>query len=71
MIPDDGIGKPRRLTAWQAAKAVFWGFFGVRRGKDYESDAANLTAGQVIAAGLIAALLFVILLVVLVSAIVP
>ena len=71
MIPDDGIGKPRRLTAWQATKAVFWGFFGVRRGKDYESDATNLTPGQVIVAGLIGAFLFVMLLVILVSVIVP
>ncbi|MEO1767003.1 DUF2970 domain-containing protein [Thiobacter aerophilum] len=42
-----------------AATAVFWSFFGVRRRHDYESDAAKLTPGQVIAMGLVAAALFI------------
>jgi hypothetical protein len=48
----------RRATPLQAAKAVFWAFFGVRRGKDHA--AVKLTLLQVIAAGVIGAALFVI-----------
>lgn len=40
-------------------KAVFWSFFGVRKRKDYESDAANLNPIHVIVAGLIGVAIFV------------
>jgi hypothetical protein len=36
-------GKPRRATALQAAKAVFWAFFGVRKGKDHDADVVSIT----------------------------
>ena len=49
----------RKASAWQAASAVFWGFFGVRKGADYDRDALRLTPGQVIAAGLVGAALFI------------
>ncbi len=39
--------------------AVAWSFFGVRRGKDYERDVAQLNPVHVIIAGLIGAALFV------------
>jgi hypothetical protein len=42
-----------------AFKAVFWSFFGVRKGKDYDNDARALRPQQVIVAGLIVALGFV------------
>lgn len=58
--------KARKIGPWRAAKAVFWAFFGVRRGKDQESDAANLTPVQIIVAGIIAAALFVATLILLV-----
>ncbi len=51
--------KPRKAAPLQAAKAVFWAFFGVRKKKDYLSDAVTLTPAQVIVAGLIGAALFV------------
>ncbi len=44
------------MRAW---RTVFWGFFGVRRGRDLERDAANLKPAQVIAAGLVGAAVFV------------
>lgn len=44
---------------WQAARAVFWGFFGVRKKSDFESDAMHLTPVQVIIVGLVSAVLFV------------
>ncbi len=50
---------PRKTSFLQAARAVFWSFFGVRKRTDYDSDAVKLTLGQVIAAGLIGAALFV------------
>jgi hypothetical protein len=40
-------------------KAVFWSFFGVRKRKDYERDAANLNPVHVIVAGLIGVALFI------------
>jgi Protein of unknown function (DUF2970) len=48
---------PRRATPLQAAKTVFWAFFGVRRGKDHES--VTLTPLQIIVAAVIGATLFV------------
>jgi Protein of unknown function (DUF2970) len=42
-----------------AFKAVFWSFFGVRKGEDYDADAQALRPQQVIVAGLIVALGFV------------
>lgn len=51
--------RPRKASSWQAARAVFWSFFGVRKGADYDRDAVRLTPGQVIAAGLVGAVLFI------------
>lgn len=42
-----------------AFKAVFWGFFGVRRKAAYEDDAKRLSPQAVIVAGLASALVFV------------
>lgn len=44
---------------WQAMRAVFWSFFGVRKKSDYESDAMHLTPAQVIVVGLLSAAVFV------------
>ncbi len=51
--------QPAKATALQAARAVFWSFFGVRKSADYDRDAVRLTPGQVIGAGLIGAALFI------------
>lgn len=51
--------EPRKANAWQAARAVFWSFFGVRKRTDYDRDAVQLTPGQVIVAGLVGAALFI------------
>ena len=48
---------PRRATPLEAAKTVFWAFFGVRRGTDHAS--VRLTPLQIIAAAVIGAALFV------------
>jgi hypothetical protein len=43
----------------KAALAVFWSFFGVRKRHDYDADAQNLTPAQVIIAGLVGGVAFV------------
>ncbi|MGH8751997.1 MAG: DUF2970 domain-containing protein [Burkholderiales bacterium] len=59
--PGQGEAKPAQL--W---RAVFWSFFGVRKKKDLDNDSAKITPLQVIGAGLIGALIFVMTLLALV-----
>ena len=40
-------------------KAVFWSFFGVRKRRDYEHDAANLNPFHVILAALLGVAIFI------------
>ncbi len=58
--------KPAKATPLQAAKTVFWSFFGIRKRAEYEKDAGSLTLPQVVVAGIIGALIFVLSLVTLV-----
>lgn len=58
--------KKAKATPLQVAKAVFWSFFGVRRRAEYEKDAVSLTLLQVVVAGIIGAVIFVLSLVMLV-----
>ena len=51
-------------------KAVFWSFFGVRKKSDYERDAAQLNPVHVIIAGVIAAAVFAVVLIVIVRTVV-
>ncbi len=44
---------------FRAFQAVFWSFFGVRKGLDYDHDAIALTPAQVIFAGIVSALVFI------------
>ncbi len=41
------------------AKAVFWSFFGIRRGKDHDADLARLTLPQVLIGGVLGAMLLI------------
>ncbi|MGB3288115.1 MAG: DUF2970 domain-containing protein [Burkholderiaceae bacterium] len=50
----------RKLNFFQTMKAVAWGFFGVRKGKGYQEDISSLNPLHLIAAGLIAAIVFVV-----------
>ena len=43
----------------KAALAVFWSFFGVRKRRDYDADAQNLTPVQIVMAGLFGGVVFV------------
>jgi len=58
---------PRTSSFWASMKAVFWSFFGVRKRRDYESDAANLNPFHVIVAALIGVALFIGVLILLVQ----
>lgn len=50
----------------KAVFAVFWSFFGVRKRRDYDTDAQSLTPVQVVIAGLIGGGVFVLTMVLLV-----
>jgi hypothetical protein len=53
-------GKPERKASFGATlKAVFWSFFGVRRGRDYARDAANLHPVHIVIAALIGVAIFI------------
>jgi hypothetical protein len=51
------------MSTWSDAfKAVFWSFLGVRKRAEYEADTVRLKPQHVIAAGIVAAVVFVLLL---------
>jgi hypothetical protein len=60
----------RRASFGATIKAVLWSFFGVRGKSGYEQDAARLNPLHVIIAGLIAAALFVLGLILVVKLVV-
>jgi hypothetical protein len=66
MDADPGKPAPRKAGFGATMRAVFWSFFGVRKRKDYEHDAANLNPLYLIVAALIGVGLFIGVLVVLV-----
>ncbi|GAB3628655.1 membrane protein [Pandoraea terrae] len=57
----------RKLSFGQTIKAVFWSFFGVRKGRDHDRDMAQLNPVHLIIAGGIGGLLFIVALIVLVK----
>lgn len=48
-------------------KAVFWSFFGIRKGRDLETDAAQIKPVHLILAGLMGGVIFVVSLILLVN----
>ncbi len=54
----------------KAFVAVFWAFFGVRKGEDHKRDLASLKLSHVVIAGILGALFFVAILLTLVNIIV-
>lgn len=61
-----GNPPPRKATPFEVARAVFWSFLGIRRRAAHERDAVSLTPVQVIVAGIVGAVIFVLSLVMLV-----
>jgi hypothetical protein len=63
-------GERRKAAPLTVAKTVLWSFFGVRRRAEHETAMAHMTPTQLIVAGVIAAAIFVVSLVLLVKFIV-
>ena len=55
----DELPTQRKMSFGKTVKAVMWSFFGVRKKKDYEEDAAQLNPVHVLIAGVIGALIFI------------
>jgi hypothetical protein len=51
--------EPRKAGFGATMKAIFWSFFGVRKRKDYEHDAAHLNPFHVIIGALIGVAIFI------------
>ena len=60
----------RKMSFGATMKAVLWSFFGVRKNSAYQEDTQTLNPLHVIIAGIIAAVMFVIGLVVVVNLVV-
>ncbi len=56
-------------SSFRAFKAVFWAFFGIRKGASSQDDLASLKPWQVILAGVLGAALFVTVIITLVRTI--
>ena len=61
---------PKHASLLQVASAVFWSFFGVRKGRHMQQDTVTIKPHHVIIVGLVSGLLFVLTLVAIVSVIV-
>ena len=57
----------RKGSFLQTMRAVAWSFFGVRKSSDYEKDVSQLNPVHVVIAGIVAAALFIVALIVLVN----
>jgi hypothetical protein len=62
----NGAPEPKKAGVLTVAKTVFWSFFGIRRRKEHEADIARLTLKQVVIAGIVGGILFVLTLVLIV-----
>ncbi len=60
----------RKMSFGATMKAVLWSFFGVRKNSAYQEDTQTLNPLHVIIAGIIAAVMFVVGLVVVVNLVV-
>jgi hypothetical protein len=63
---NDDNGTPKRAGFLSTVRAVLWSFAGVRKRKDYQQDATSLNPVHVIIAGVIAAAVFVLTIVLVV-----
>jgi hypothetical protein len=57
----------RQAGFFTVARAVFWSFLGIRRKSHYQQDAVTIKPHQVIIAGIVGAVLFVLTLVLVVN----
>ncbi len=71
MAADELKPERRKLGPWRVFRAVLWSFFGVRRKRDYEEDITHLTFLQIVVAGVIGGVLFVLTVLLVVNLVVP
>jgi hypothetical protein len=64
--PPDTSTPPRRATVWEVVGAVFWSFFGIRKGDAMRRDAVTIKPHQVIVVGILLAAVLVASLLILV-----
>lgn len=57
----------RKASFLQTMRAIFWSFFGVRKGTHSHQDEANLNPVHVVIAGVLGALLLIVVLLVIVK----
>jgi hypothetical protein len=57
----------RKGSFLQTMRAVAWSFFGVRKSAEYEKDVSQLNPVHLVVAGVLAAALFVVILIVAVN----
>lgn len=62
----DGLGPPKHAGFLSTVRAVLWSFAGVRKRKDYQQDTTSLNPVHVIIAGIFAAIVFVLTIVLVV-----
>jgi len=67
---DAKSGSPKKGSFMQLVGAVLWSFFGVRKRRDLEADAAQLNPLHLVVAGVIGAALFIVVLLVIVHMVV-
>ena len=65
--PDPQAAEKRPATLLQIASAVFWSFFGVRKGRHMLQDMESIKPLHVVIVGLVAGLVFVLTLVAIVT----
>jgi hypothetical protein len=70
MNDDPTPASRRKLNFFQTMSAVLWSFVGLRSGPDYRKDAERLNPVHVVIAGVIAAAIFVLVLLLIVRAVV-
>ena len=68
--PDDPAPPPRQARLSEVFGAVFWSFFGVRKGKHMQKDAVTIRPHQVVIVGLVCGAIFVAVLLLVVRTIV-
>ena len=64
--PSDEPPPPRQASLRELFGAVFWSFFGVRKGKHMHRDAVTIRPHQVVIVGLVAGAIFVLALLLIV-----
>jgi hypothetical protein len=61
---------PKKAGVLAVGKAVLWSFLGIRRRKEHEADVGRLSLKQVVIAGVVGGVLFVLTLVLIVRVVI-